>query len=311
MNDSDKPPSGNEAAAASEESRPDPSFIRSVGSWLSRAFARNGDATWQESLEELIEEEEEISEQITPEERDLLMNLLRFGRLDAKDAMVPRPDIIAVEESATLEAVVEAIKKSGHSRMPVYRKTLDEVVGMVHIRDVMSFWGGAKKFRLPQIMRPMLFVPQSMPVVDLLAKMRKSRLHMAVIVDEYGGTDGLVTIEDLVEEIVGEIEDEHDVTPVPTLSISPDGIVEADARAEISELENHFGLTLRDSELDEDIETVGGLVSRLAGRVPRRHDRLNHPAGLMFEIVDADPRRVKRVRVSVVAAPADSGQTRS
>lgn len=309
MNESDKPPSGIDAPAAKEEGRAEPSIVRSLSGWLLRAFARNDDATWQESLEELIEEEEEISEQITPEERDLLMNLLRFGRLNAEDAMVPRPDIFAIEESATLDEVVEAIKESGHSRMPVYRDTLDEVVGMVHIRDVMAFWGGTKKFDLATVMRPLLFVPQSMPVVDLLAKMRTSRLHMAVIVDEYGGTDGLVTIEDLVEEIVGELEDEHDVAPAPTLSVSPEGIVEVDARTEIEALESHFGLALRNGELDEDIETVGGLVSRLAGRVPRRHDRLYHPAGLSFEIIDADPRRVKRVRVSAAAPPDEPGQT--
>ena len=309
MTDSDKPPSRNEAAAPSEESRPEPSIVRSVSGWLVKAFARNGDATWQESLEELIEEEEEISERITPEERDLLMNLLRFGSLNAEDAMVPRPDIVAVEENASLEDIVATIRQSGHSRMPVYRDTLDEVVGMIHIRDVMSFWHEAKEFRLPQIVRSVLFVPQSMPVVDLLAKMRISRLHMAVIVDEYGGTDGLVTIEDLVEEIVGEIEDEHDVAPSPTLDISDDGTVEADARTEIEALELHFGVTLRDAELDEDIETVGGLVSRLAGRVPLRLDRLSHPSGLIFEIVDADPRRVKRVRVSTAAAPGETDGT--
>ena len=251
----------------------------------------------------MIEEEEDIAEQITPEERDLLMNLLRFGRLNAEDAMVPRPDIVAVEESATLEDIVGMIRQDGHSRMPVYRDTLDEIVGMVHIRDVMPYWGGTNEFQLQQIIRPLLFVPQSMPVVDLLAKMRVSRLHMAVIVDEYGGTDGLVTIEDLVEEIVGEIEDEHDVVSTPTLSISPDGAVEADARTEIEALESHFGVQLRDNEFDEDLDTVGGLVSRLAGRVPLRLDRLSHPSGLIFEIVDADPRRVKRVRVST-AAPA-------
>ncbi|PPR27500.1 MAG: Hemolysin C, partial [Alphaproteobacteria bacterium MarineAlpha10_Bin1] len=143
MKESDKPPSGNDAASPNGDSRPEPSIVRSVSAWLLRAFARNGDTTWQESLEELIEEEEEISEQITPEERDLLMNLLRFGRLNAEDAMVPRPDIIAIDESAALDDVVAAIKKSGHSRMPVYRDTLDEVVGMVHIRDVMAYWGSA------------------------------------------------------------------------------------------------------------------------------------------------------------------------
>ena len=309
MNDSDNPLSRDEAASTGEESRPEPSIVRSVSSWLVRAFARNGDATWQESLEELIEEEEDISEQITPEERDLLMNLLRFGRLNAEDAMVPRPDIVAVEESATLEDIVGMIRQDGHSRMPVYRDTLDEIVGMVHIRDVMPYWGGTNEFQLPQIIRPLLFVPQSMPVVDLLAKMRVSRLHMAVIVDEYGGTDGLVTIEDLVEEIVGEIEDEHDVVSTPTLSISPDGAVEADARTEIEALESHFGVQLRDNEFDEDLDTVGGLVSRLAGRVPLRLDRLSHPSGLTFEIVDADPRRVKRVRVSTTSSAGETDRT--
>ena len=309
MNDSDNPLSRDEGASTGEEGRPELSIVRSVSSWLVRAFARNGDATWQESLEELIEEEDDISEQITPEERDLLMNLLRFGSLNAEDAMVPRPDIVAVEESATLEDIVEMIRQGGHSRMPVYRDTLDEIVGMVHIHDVMSYWGGIKEFQLPQIIRPLLFVPQSMPVVDLLAKMRISRLHMAVIVDEYGGTDGLVTIEDLVEEIVGEIEDEHDVVSTPALSISPDGAVEADARTEIEALESHFGVQLRDNEFDEDIDTVGGLVSRLAGRVPLRLDRLSHPSGLTFEIVDADPRRVKRVRVSTATPPGETDRT--
>ena len=141
-----------------------------------------------------------------------------------------------------------------------------------------------------------------MPIIDLLAKMRTSRLHMAIIVDEYGGTDGLVTIENLVEEIVGEIEDEHDALPSPTLKITVNGIVEADARTPIRELEAHFDVVLRSSEIDEEVETVGGLVSRLAGKVPLLHDRLNHPAGLSFEIIDADPRRVKQVRVSNTAS---------
>ena len=196
MSDSDNSPSITEETSPIKDDRLEPSLVRSLSGWLLRAFGRNGDSTWQESLEELIEEEEDISEQITPEERDLLMNLLRLGRLSAQDAMVPRPDIVAVEDSAALANIVEAIKKNGHSRMPVFRETLDEIVGMVHIRDVMALWNDATKFRLENIIRPVLFVPQSMPVVDLLAKMRTSRLHMAIIVDEYGGTDGLVTIED-------------------------------------------------------------------------------------------------------------------
>jgi len=307
MSNSDKGLPITETATPGEKNHPEPSLVRSLSGWLLRAFGRNGDSTWQESLEELIEEEEDISEQITPEERDLLMNLLRLGHLSAEDAMVPRPDIVAVEESATLADIVEAIKESGHSRMPVFRETLDEIIGMVHIRDVLALWNDMAKFRLQNIVRPVLFVPQSIPVVDLLAKMRTSRLHMAIIVDEYGGTDGLVTIEDLVEEIVGEIEDEHDQAPAPSLSQIGDGSVEADARTEIEALEAHFSVKLRESELDEDIETVGGLVSRLAGRVPLKHDRLSHPSGLSFEIIDADPRRVKLVRVSAAATPDEIG----
>ena len=307
MSNSDKVLPITETATPGEKNHPEPSLVRSLSGWLLRAFGRNGDSTWQESLEELIEEEEDISEQITPEERDLLMNLLRLGHLSAEDAMVPRPDIVAVEESATLADIVEAIKESGHSRMPVFRETLDEIIGMVHIRDVLALWNDMAKFRLQNIVRPVLFVPQSIPVVDLLAKMRTSRLHMAIIVDEYGGTDGLVTIEDLVEEIVGEIEDEHDQAPAPSLSQTGDGSVEADARTEIEALEAHFSVKLRESELDEDIETVGGLVSRLAGRVPLKHDRLSHPSGLSFEIIDADPRRVKLVRVSAAATPDEIG----
>ncbi|MDP7342135.1 MAG: CBS domain-containing protein, partial [Alphaproteobacteria bacterium] len=167
MNDSDKPPSANEAASPDQESHPEPSLVRSVSGWLLRAFARNGDATWQESLEELIEEEEEISEQITPEERDLLMNLLRLGHLNAEDAMVPRPDITAIEERATLDEIVDSIKQSGHSRMPVYRDTLDSVLGMTHIKDLLPYWVGSADFDLRQIVRDVLFVPPSMPVLDL------------------------------------------------------------------------------------------------------------------------------------------------
>ncbi len=307
MNDSDKALPITEAASPDAKTHPEPSLVRSLSGWLLRVFGRNGDSTWQESLEELIAEEEDIAEQITPEERDLLMNLLRLGRLSAEDAMVPRPDIVAVEKSATLADIIKAIKESGHSRMPVFRETLDEIIGMVHIRDVLALWNDVTKFRLQNIVRPVLFVPQSMPVVDLLAKMRTSRLHMAIIVDEYGGTDGLVTIEDLVEEIVGEIEDEHDQSPAPSLSQTGDGSVEADARTEIEALEAHFSVTLRENELDEDIETVGGLVLRLAGRVPLEHDRLRHPSGLSFEIIDADPRRVKRVRVSAATTPDEIG----
>lgn len=297
MSESDKPPSSNGDPAAPGYEATEPSIVRTIGNWFKRGLGRNGETTWRESVEELLEEEEEVAEQIRPEERDLLKNLLRFCNQRVEDAMLPRSDIVAVEQGASLQEVVALIKAHGHSRMPVYRETLDDVVGMVHMRDVMASWGSDRPFSLRDVMRRMLFVPPSMPVIDLLAEMRRSRLHMAVIVDEYGGTDGLATIEDLIEEIVGEIEDEHDVPETLELEVFSDGSIEADARTPIGDLEERLGMSLLEGEDEEDIDTVGGLVSALAGRVPRRRDRVAHPSGVEFEILDADLRRIKRVRV--------------
>ena len=307
MNENDRPPSPQHAASAQEDERSESSFVRSIGNWL-RGLGRGGETTWRESVEEIIEEEEEVADQISAEERGLLMNLLRFGKLRVEDAMVPRGDIVAVEENASLEDVVSAIKSESHSRMPVYRETLDDVIGMVHMRDVMTFWGDTRPFRLSDVMRKILFVPQSMPVVDLLAQMRHSRQHMAVIVDEYGGTDGMVTIEDLVEEIVGEIEDEHDQVEAPALVAFSDGTFEADARTRVEELERRVGRSLLADEDEEDIDTLGGLVFALAGRVPRRGEVIVHPAGLRFEILDADPRRIKRLKIRSVDPMSGSDQ---
>lgn len=296
MKENDKPPPSRAPATGAENGR-DSSFVRNLGDWLKRGFGRNGETSWHESVEEFIEEEDDVAEQITPEERDLLLNLLRFNKLRVEDAMIPRSDIVAVEQETSLDEVVALIKAHGHSRMPVYRETLDDIVGMVHMRDVMAFWGAETPFALADVKRQILFVPPSMPVTNLLAEMRNSRQHMAVIIDEYGGTDGLATIEDLVEEIVGEIEDEHDEDESPVLAVLADGTIEADARTPIEDLEKRLGASLLHGEDEEDIDTVGGLVFALAGRVPRRRDRIIHPVGYEFEVVDADPRRVKRVRV--------------
>ena len=279
------------------EQRNESSFVRAIGSWLRRGLGREGETTWRESVEELIEEEEDIAEQISAEERDLLMNLLRFGKLRVEDAMVPRSDIIAVSETATLEETVHLIKSEGHSRMPVFRENLDDVIGMIHIKDVMDYWGSERPFKLTDIVRGIVFVPESMSAVDLLAEMRLTRHHMAVTVDEYGGTHGLVTIEDLVEEIVGEIEDEHDDVEVPQLVPDDEGVIEADARTRVEDLERTLGIPLLEEEDEEDVDTLGGLVSAIAGRVPRRGERIEHPSGVIFEIIEADPRRVTRLVV--------------
>ncbi len=188
--------------------------------------------------------------------------------------------------------------------MPIYRETLDDPTGMVHIKDVIQFLippddGNARKepFSLKAIRRDLLFVPPSMPALDLLVKMQTTRVHLALVIDEYGGTDGLVSIEDLVEEIVGEIEDEHDTDEGPALARRDDGTIDADARAPIEELEEMLGVKLVDEESDDDVDTLGGLVFSLVGRVPLRGELIKHPSGLEFEVRDADARRLKKLRI--------------
>ena len=278
------------------EEREDSSIVRSIADWLQSGRGRGGEATWQETVEEFIEEEDDVADQISDEERSLLLNLLRFGGLSVEEAMVPRSDIVAIPVDAPLADVIALLKKEGHSRMPVYRGTLDDVAGMVHVRDVLAFWGDEERFQLAEVMREILFVPPSMPVVNLLGKMRQTRLHMAVVVDEYGGADGLVTIEDLVEEIVGEIEDEHDVAARPIIERT-DGTFDIEARTPLEEVAERLGVSFGDADDLEDIETLGGLVTSLAGRVPARGETVHHDAGVEILVLDADPRRVKRLRL--------------
>jgi len=276
-----------------------------VFDWIkSLARGRNGDANLRETLEELIEDSEGDAASKVPinaEERLMLMNILELGELRVDDVMVPRADIVALESGTSLSDMVALFHTALHSRMPVYRKALDDVLGMVHIKDLLSFWDRRDDFKLRSIIREVLFVPPAMPVLDLLLKMRATRIHMAVVVDEYGGTDGLVTIEDLVEEIVGEIEDEHDEIEGPLIVTRADGALDADARAPIDEFESQVGVDLLPDERDEDVDTLGGFVFSLLGRVPQRGEVVSHSAGLEFEILDADPRRIKRLRVRRVS----------
>lgn len=261
-------------------------------SWLRRLAGAEEEIDLRESLEEIVREQGGL----TAEQREMLLNIADFGELDVDDLMVPRADIQAVAIDATLGQVVEAFRKARHSRLPVYRETLDDVAGFIHIKDVIDFWRDDRAFSIPAILREVLVVPPSLPALTLLARMRARRLHMAVVIDEYGGVDGLVTVEDVVEEIVGELDDEHD-TDAPLIIEHPDGSIDADARAEIEEFEERYGVDLAPDETDEEIETLGGLVFSLTGRIPRRGEKVRHPKGLEFEVVDADFRRVKRLRV--------------
>ncbi len=275
----------------------DPSLSDTLRDWLRGLWRwRNGENSARDTLDELIEEREEAEIPIDDDERRLLANILDLRDRAIHDVMVPRADIVAIKAGASLSDVIALITKEGHSRIPVYRKNLDDVVGMVHIKDVLAWRGEDIAFHLSKVWRRLLFVSPSMQVLELLLEMRVNRIHMALVVDEFGGVDGLVTIEDLVEEIVGEIEDEHDRSDTTDVIRRPDGTFDTDARAAIDGLEDLVGRVVTD-EKHADIDTLGGLVIALAGRVPIRGELIRHPSGVEFEVLDADPRRIKRLRV--------------
>ncbi len=263
--------------------------------WLRHLGRRNGEPSLREELEELIEEHQEEAP-IDPHERRLLINILKLHELTAANVMVPRVDIVAMPVDTSFADAARQMAEHGHSRVPVYRETLDDVIGIVHFKDLLPYAVDGRAVPLAEIVRKVLFAAPSMPVLDLLLQMRLSRVHMALVVDEFGGIDGLVTIEDVIEEIVGEIEDEHDDADRPKLIERGDGTAIADARTPIEVLEERTHATLRPPGEDE-VHTLGGLVFTLAGRVPARGEAIRHPSGLEFEVLDADPRRVKRLRL--------------
>jgi len=272
------------------------SALKSIGGWLRALISgRNGEGSVREVIEELIEEVDDDATQIGADQGALIVNILKLHELTAEDVMIPRADIVAADIDSGLDELIDIMARDVHSRLPVFSKRLDNVVGFVHIKDVLVAVRRTPRVAVKEIVRDILFAAPSIHVLDLLLEMRARRTHMAIVVDEFGGVDGLVTIEDLVEEIVGEIEDEHD-TEGPSIVRRPDGSVLADARTEIEELEKLIGEFATDEEREE-IDTLGGIVFNLIDRVPRRHEVIAHPSGLEFEIVDADPRRVKRVCV--------------
>lgn len=261
-----------------------------------------------EQIEDVLDDEEEQSrgdaaseqdEELNRVERQMLRNMLHFGELSADDVAVPRSAIIAVPETVSFAALVEAFVDAGHSRMPVYRETLDHVVGMVHVKDVFSLLAAGTPVGedyMAALLRQPRYVPQAMRALELLADMRASRTHLAIVVDEYSGTDGLVTIEDLVEEIVGEIEDEHDDEPEPWIVLREDGVWDVDARTELDDLAEQLDGRL--SRVDGDVDTVGGLAVMLAERVPEAGVILLHPeSGWRIEVIEADERRVTKLRL--------------
>jgi magnesium and cobalt transporter len=263
---------------------------------LRRLRRREKNEAVREAIEELIEETPESDTPISEDQRVLLANILKLRDKTVRDVMVPRVDIVGISADTPLDEVVRLIQAEAHSRYPVFRESLDDVIGMVHIKDVLAYWGAPKKFNLRDILRRVVFVAPTLPVLDMLLDMRRSRTHMALVVDEFGGTDGLLTIEDLVEEIVGEIEDEHDVAQAPVLSRRVDGTLDVNGRTPVEMLEQEIGNVLSEDERRE-IDTVGGLIFSLLGRIPERGEVVRHPSGVEFEILDVDPRRIRRLRV--------------
>ena len=237
------------------------------------------------------------------QERALIANVLRLREITADDVMVPRPDIIAMKSDVSLAEAISQIRNEGHSRLPIFRDHLDDILGMVHIKDVFAYTGPPETFSLEAILRKPLMVAPQISVLDLLLQMRMTRTHLALVVDEYGGIDGLVTIEDLVETIVGDIADEHDEIEGPMLVERPDGALDINALLPVEDFEARLGPVLSQDERDADIETVGGLVFNLAGRVPTKGEIIPHPCGIEFLVLEADARRIRRLRARRTVTP--------
>jgi magnesium and cobalt transporter len=276
---------------------------------------RGPNTSIRESIEEAIVESEREKPELSDQERKLLANLLNVGSLRVSDVMVPRADIVAVEEATPLTELVAKFSEAQHSRLPVYRETLDEPIGFIHVKDIFGLLetlpNGTLRWKdtsTAKLRRSVLFVPPSMPALDLLRRMQTTHIHMALVIDEYGGTDGLVSIEDIIEEIVGDIADEHDDADVQLRALEG-GIYVADARTDLDDFKTQTSIDLRTDDTEEDVDTLGGLVVSLIGRVPQRGEIVSHPKGYEFEVMEADPRRIRRLRIRPPVSSADPATT--
>jgi len=284
---------------------------------LLHLFALRPKESIRDDIEDALAETDDNGD-VSPKERTMIKNVLELHRVRIDDLMVPRSEIVAVAADTTLTQLLAVFREAGHSRLPVYGDTIDDAKGMIHIRDVVGFLSSQAEAGAPgselgspdrctldlslgveaaNLVRPVLFAPPSMPAIDLLVRMQATHTHMALVVDEYGGTDGLVTIENLVERVVGEIEDEHDVDAAVLLEKCDDLTYLADARAKLEKVSEVLNHDLTRHDVADDIDTLGGLVTALAGRVPAPGDVIAGPSGLSFEVIEADPRRLKRVRI--------------
>jgi magnesium and cobalt transporter len=279
-------------------------FWKKIKYGLKKLLPGSSSPLAREEITELLEESIRETVHFDTHESTLLRNMLGLRDITALDVMVPRADIFYVDQSDSMEQIIEKMTAASHSRVPVVNENLDRVEGILHIKDLLRMMQANEKVNILTLLRQPIFISPTMRLLDLLQEMRLRRLHLALVVDEYGGTDGLITIEDLVEEIIGEINDEHDEDTTPLFDISNDGTAMADARLEIEMLEAVTG-ALRDEDNQDEIDTVGGLVISLAGRVPGRGEIVRHPSGLEFEIIESDPRYVSMVKIRRLTRPAE------
>jgi magnesium and cobalt transporter len=289
---------GSDPAGDGAQSDPSDDSPSLVAQLFRKAFGAEGDDSSESGLNRL----DELAG--TADQRAMLRNVYSLSEKRIDDVMVPRADIIAAEAEAGLSDVLALFAQSGHTRLPVYRDNLDDPIGFVHLKDVALQYGfpefaGGDNFDLSRLARRALFVPPSMSADALLRRMQAARVHMALVIDEFGGVDGLVTIEDLVELIVGDIEDEHDAEEEATWREVSPGAYICSARADIAEFKTATGVTLVTDDVEDAVDTLGGLVFMLANRVPERGEVISHPNGYEFEVVEADPRRIKRLRVNL------------
>jgi len=279
-------------------------FWKKVRYGLKKLLPGSSSPLAREEITELLEESIRDTIHFDSHESTLLRNMLGLRDINALDVMVPRADIFYVDQSDSMEQIIEKMTAASHSRVPVVNENLDRVEGILHIKDLLRMMQTNEKVNISTLLRQPIFISPTMRLLDLLQEMRLRRLHLALVVDEYGGTDGLITIEDLVEEIIGEINDEHDEDTTPLFDIANDGTAMADARLEIEMLEAVTG-SLLDEDNQDEIDTVGGLVISLAGRVPGRGEIVRHPSGLEFEIIESDPRHVSMVKIRRLTKSAE------
>ena len=279
-------------------------FWKKIRYGLKKLLPGSSSPLAREEITELLEESIRDTIHFDTHESMLLRNMLGLRDINALDVMVPRADIFYVDQSDSMEQIIEKMTAASHSRVPVVNENLDRVEGILHIKDLLRMMQTNEKVNISTLLRQPIFISPTMRLLDLLQEMRLRRLHLALVVDEYGGTDGLITIEDLVEEIIGEINDEHDEDTTPLFDIANDGTAMADARLEIEMLEAVTG-SLLDEDNQDEIDTVGGLVISLAGRVPGRGEIVRHPSGLEFEIIESDPRHVSMVKIRRLTKSAE------